>query len=157
PAGAAFVAVELAGKERLERERVARELHHLDLEAVLLGKAAVRRHEHEAGVAFGLHDSVPPGLELLRSCGRCHRGSKRGCEGSATDPLEVRPPRECPSLFDAISAPQAPAPLDPSVSESPPKIRRPGRVSPPPRRGGANRRRRSGDGVWVCRENRNLF
>src|SRR5215813_11080977 len=39
----------------------------------------------------------------------------------------------------------------------PPRIRRPGRGFTSPRRGEVDRRRRSGEGVRVCRENRNPF
>jgi hypothetical protein len=65
-ARAALIAVELARQHRLERQRVALELDHVDLEALLLGEAALARHEHEAGVALGLDDAVPPNLQLRR-------------------------------------------------------------------------------------------
>src|SRR5262249_9179334 len=94
-AGAAFVAVELAGKERLERERVARELHHVDLEAVPLSEAAVCRHEYEAGVALGLHDAVPPGLELLSAGRRGEDGGECSCHRGADECIHDRSPFEC--------------------------------------------------------------
>ena len=58
--GTAFVAVELAGEQRAQRQRVALELHYLDFEALLLAEAAVRHHEHETGVALRFQYAMPP-------------------------------------------------------------------------------------------------
>ena len=83
PARAALVTVELAGEQGLERQRVAFELQHVELEALLLGEAAFARHEHEAGVALGLDDAMAPGLQLLRTLLR------------QTDVAQCRPVSEC--------------------------------------------------------------
>src|ERR1019366_10782420 len=71
---ASLVTVEFAGQQCTERDCVTLELHHLDLQALLLGKAAPARHENEPGVALGLDDAMAPGLQLRSvRCGRDQR------------------------------------------------------------------------------------
>jgi len=76
----AFVTVELASKQRLERQSIALELLNLDLQTLLLGKAASAAHEDNAGVALGLDDTVAPEFQFL-----CARGeddeSRQCCQG----------------------------------------------------------------------------
>ena len=68
-AGRADITVESAGDQRLQRDRVALEGEHLDVEAVLLGEAAVLVHEDEASVALRLDRAVPPFGKRLRAGG----------------------------------------------------------------------------------------
>jgi len=92
PTGGTLVGVEFAGDQGLERQRVAFELHRLDLEALLLGEAAFARHEDEAGVALGFKHSVPPGHRLRGRLlpqgrgGECHTGQcERAQQGAPKD------------------------------------------------------------------------
>ena len=62
----AFVAVDLAGQQRLHSDRVILDLEHLDLEPLALGEAALGRHQEEAGVGLGEDHRLPPRLEALR-------------------------------------------------------------------------------------------
>ena len=54
----AFVAVDLAGQQRLHSDGVVLDVEHVDLEPLALGKAAFGRHQEEAGVGLG-QDHAP--------------------------------------------------------------------------------------------------
>ena len=62
----AFVAVDLAGQQRLHADGVVLDVEDVDLESFALGKAAFGRHEKEAGVGLGKDHGLPPRLEALR-------------------------------------------------------------------------------------------
>src|SRR6185437_431498 len=64
-ARAALVAVEFTGKQRTQRDRIALELDHLDVETLFLSEAAFRRHEDETGVALRLDDAMAPDFQFF--------------------------------------------------------------------------------------------
>src|SRR5262249_59469763 len=58
--GAAFVAVEFAGKQRFEPDLVVFDFEQFELEALAFRKAALGRHQQEAGIGLGRDDPVFP-------------------------------------------------------------------------------------------------
>jgi hypothetical protein len=62
---AAFVAVELAGEQRLEPNLVILDLEQIELEALLFGKAPLRRHQQKAGIGLRRDDPMFPGFGRL--------------------------------------------------------------------------------------------
>ena len=86
---AAFVAVNLAGEQRTQRNDVVLEMGKLELDTLLHGEARAHRHHLKAGVALGLDDRVSPWLRtgLLRQTGCIQRNeSGHGGKTCAGDP-----------------------------------------------------------------------
>jgi hypothetical protein len=75
---AAFVAVELAGEQRFEADLVVFHLEQFELEPLAFGKAALGRHQQEAGIGLGRDDPVFPRFQRLR-----RRGARGGCNHRA--------------------------------------------------------------------------
>ena len=75
--GAAFVAVELAGEQRFEPDLVVFHFEQFELEALAFRKAALGRHQQEAGIGLGRDDPVFPWFRRLRRRGAGGSGKHR--------------------------------------------------------------------------------
>ena len=84
-AGIALIGFELAGQHAAQRQRVAFELDHIEVQSFPFGEAAFACHENKAGVAFCFDDAVTPGFQIgLRVLRRRRTRKNRGERGRET-------------------------------------------------------------------------